>query len=89
MDIISHNDRRKRGSKASSRKFVVEKEKITIMENRYPKLIYAFRKFFSILGKIHQSKNQFDHILYNDIFAVKEKHNLGEYESILREVLHE
>ena len=61
--------------------------KKVLIESRYPKLIFAYKKFFSILNKIMNSNQYFDEVLRNDIFAIKDKHNLCEFEKVLREVI--
>jgi hypothetical protein len=61
--------------------------KKVLIESRYPKLIFAYKKFFSILNKIMKSSHYFDEVLRNDIFTIKDKHNLCEFENVLREVI--
>lgn len=57
-----------------------------LIESRYPKLINSYKNFFSILLKILHSNQQFNEIFKNDIFIVKERHNITHWESILKEV---
>ena len=75
-----------RVSKPLIKKIKIASSKSILTESRYPKIIYAFKKFFSILKKIIQSNEIFDEILQNDIYANKDKHNLAEFENILKEV---
>ena len=55
-------------------------------EKRYPKLIYAYKKFFSTLNKLITNDNIYDEIANHDLYIIKDKHSLENYERILREV---
>ena len=61
-------------------------EKIELLESRYPKLIFAYKKFFKTFKKMIFTTETFNQIANGDIFATKEKHSLAEFERILREV---
>ena len=62
-------------------------EKSPLIESRYPKLIYAFKKFFKSLKKLAISNTETSNELTKvDLYALKERHNLIELERILREV---
>ena len=75
-------------------KFDIEKYKILI-ESRYPKLIYNFKKYFGNLKKIEKIKNEKNSYAFNsqkinkriinefELFSSRQKHLLSQYNEIL------
>lgn len=49
-------------------------------------MIYSYKKFFNSLKKLINSQEFYDDITKVDIFAIKDRHSLEEYENVLKEV---
>ena len=69
-----------------TQKSVVLGNSILILEKRYPKLIYSYKKFFLTLNKLLKQSDFYDELAKFDIYVLKEKHSLGNYEQILKDV---
>lgn len=61
-------------------------QKSVVLEKRFPKLLYSYKKFFLTLNKLLKNADFYDEIAKHDIYVLKEKHSLENYEQILREV---
>ena len=66
--------------------FKNSKDRVILLESRFPKLIFAYKKFFKIIKKISKEKEIYDEIVKGDFFAIKGIHDLEHYERIVREV---
>lgn len=71
-----------------------ETKKCIYLESRYPKLIYAYKKFFKNLKKLIKhglnKKNYINDVIdskNNDFYVLKEKHSLESYEYYLYKYL--
>ena len=63
----------------------VEALKKKFLDSRYPKLLYAFKKFYKILNRLAKNKNAFNDVTREDIFALYDRHSLEKYEKIIQE----
>ena len=59
----------------------------SLVESRFPKLIYAYQKFFKILIKL-KGESDFQELkeINEDIFVRNKSHSLARYEIILKQV---
>lgn len=63
----------------------VEIFKKKFLDSRYPKLLYAYRKYYKNLKKIIKSPILWQSLTHQDLYTLYEKHSLAQYENIIIE----
>jgi hypothetical protein len=66
---------------------IVDALKKNFLDSRYPKLIYAYKKYYSNMRKILKNKTDMGLLLSTDNFTLYEKHSLENFENVLIDFL--
>ena len=84
--MLKNNEESKLLMKEGKKSVVLGKLYEKNLEKRYPKLIYAYKKFFINLNKLVKNSEFYNECARNDIYVIEQKHSLENYDKILREV---